>query len=656
MKKHILALFVFTLIIQISSISQSLNLSALLEKTNQLGLMHFQNQVSTIDTAAASSQQSLIPLFNLQKNVTTTVFNQNSNPKNYDTLYIGTGIQDSLYITGNYSYQGTIMVLNQGRLIFENAQATIQGDIIIWGNDPKVEIRNSSFQMPQNYIYERSIIVAGNGKFIVENSSLNFSGFSHNLVITDSAYVKMHNLQKYGFTTCGLSAKARIDFELCNEAEFVITDQSTVNINRSNYVLLWHHIPSLAHFEFEFPNGDSIQSMSFSDALTGIQNIDYQYSIIETSEVMWGLMPEPESTVLINNSTLRTIGVWFKDNTEINVSGLVNNSQYTNFTAPLSNHNLQLNNSFVQTWSLYLFEEAHGTIQNCIVGEIGAFANNQFTLNNSIIDGSGGYLFLEQTANANFIFSNINCDFHTNDFAAGVMAYGNQNFGRSIAKDKSIMIFAQSNLMQFPEIYNDAMVWYLKLEGNTILEKSENTAVLGSAWIQKASSFYPTDLAWYELHYRKLETDLWIPICRVENQQKFSEVLHHWDTQNIDEGTYTVKLSMCDNSIDSNKVEAFRQYIISNTAKIESINNIEFSIFPNPAKSGTIINIQIPEYNTISKIECRNLLGIKQTMSLLPFEKTNSLYKLNTQHLPSGTYFFTIYFKHCIKTTKVVIL
>lgn len=656
MKKHILALFVFTMIIQINSISQSLNLSDLLEKTNQLGLMHFQNQASTLDTTATSSQQSLIPLFNLQKNVSSTVINQNSNPKNYDTLYIGTGIQDSLYITGNYSYQGTIMVLNQGHLIFENANATIQGDIIIWGNEPKVEIKNSVINMPQNFIYERAIIVAGSGKFIVENSSLNFSGFSHNLVITDSAYVKMYNIQKDGFTTCGLSAKAKIDFELCDKAEFVIANQSTVNIIHSNYVLLWHHIPSLAHFEFEFPDGDSIQSMSFSDALTGIQNIDYQYSIIESSEIMWGLMPEPESTVLINNSTLRTIGVWFKNNPDINVSGLVNNSQYTNFTAPLSNHNLQLNNSFVQTWSLYLFENAHGAIQNCIVGEIGAFANNQFTLNNSIVDGSGGYVFLEQNVNANFIFSNFSCDFHTNDFAAGVMAYGNQNFGRSIAKDKSIMIFSQSNLMQFPEIYNDAMVWYLKLEGNTILGKSESTAILGSAWIQKASSFYPTELAWYELHYRKLETDLWIPICRVENQQKFSEVLHYWDSQNIDEGTYTVKLSMCDNSIDSNKVEAFRQYIISNTAKIESINNIELSIFPNPAKSGTNINIQIPESKSISKIECRNLLGIRQTISLLPFVRINSLYKLNTQHLSTGTYFITIYLKNSIRTIKLVIL
>lgn len=652
MKKNILTLVILILTSSICW-SQNNHFSEYLQQINSLNINQLSKNINPTYPQKENTKQSLIPLFYKQNQL--LPFQNLSQTKNNDTLFIGTGIQDSLYISGNYIHNGTILVLNQGKLIFENANATITGDIIAWGYDTKIEIKNSTIHMPQNFIYERAIIAAGNSKIIIENSTLNFSGFSHNLVITDSAYVKMQNLHKHGFTTCGLSKKAKIDFVQCDKAEFVMTNQSFVNIQQSDFVLLWHHIPAQASLDFEFPNGDTLSIMNFNNTLQGVQNIDYQYSIVESTNVLWGLMPEPQSTVLIQNSTIRTLGVWFKNDPIFNVSGLVNNSQYANFNAPLSSHNLQLINSFVQTWSLYLFEEAHGNIQNCIVGEIGAFTNNQFTLNNSIVDGSGGYLFTESTSTGNCIFSSLNCDFHTNDFAFGVMAYSNQNFGRSIAKDKSIMIFAQSNLMQLPEIYNDAMVWFLKLEGNTMLNKSENTPIIGSAWIQKASSFYPTELAWYQLHYRKLETDPWIPICHIENQLRFSEILYSWDTQNVDEGSYTLKLTMCDNSVDSNKVEVFRQFVISDMTKIETTTKNSFVVYPNPAKKGTNLIIESPKISSISKIELIDNIGRIHTIQSTLFNASDSFVKINTRDLKPGVYLLNIYFEKEKEVQKIVV-
>jgi hypothetical protein len=530
--------------------------------------------------------------------------------KSTDTLIIGAFPGDSVYITGSFFNNGPILVLSDGKLTFENADAQILGDLIVWGTDAVIEIRNSTLHFPQQYLYQRSFIAASGGRIQAENSMLGFSGLSHNLVITDSASVHWKNITKSGFTTCGLSKMASVSFDNAHAAEFVITDSAQLSFENSSTILLWHHIKDMQQLVFSFPDGDSLASFAFSSASPGVLGLNYSYSIDSCTDVMWGLMPEPGSHSIISDSKLRTVGVWFLNQPTFQVSGLVNNSMYASFTAPLSDHSLVLNNTQVITWSLYLFENAHGTVENCILGEIGMFRNSSVEVMNTFVDGSGGYLFAEDTTFIMYGFSHLTNDFHVRKNAIGVFAYSGQNLGRLIARERSIMFVLQSNTDQMPELYGDAMVWYLKLEGTTLVYSDSLNVLKGSAWIDKASAYYPNDLAWYEVHYRISDTLPWMPISGKMYQEVFSEQLCVWNTAGLLPCSYLLRLTMCDNTPDSNKVEVLRSYVMMPwVANVDEVSVKNLRVFPNPSSGKVWLQTSDQKHGGIIEVSAFTLSG-----------------------------------------------
>jgi len=517
--------------------------------------------------------------------------------KSTDTLFVGLTPGDSLFLTGVFANDGPVLVYGDGILVFDNAQALINGDIIVWGEAARLVIKNSTITSPQSYIYQRSMVAAGQAHIIIENAILNYSGLSHNLVITDSASINWINVEKYGFTTCGLWNKGEIDINGTPQAgEFIMTHQTKASFSHANTVLIWHHIPDTGVFNITFPAGDTVSSFQLNNTTPGVQGTYYQYTIDTCTDVMWGLMPEPGSHIHITNSELRTIGLWFKNQNNFQVSGLVNSSQYTNFTAPLNDRVLILENTFVRTWSLYVFENAQGNIDNCIVGEIGVFENADVEVDNSLIDGSGGFFFSEGISKIINGFSFLNCDFQSKDNSFAFQVYGGQNWGRCIALDKSIMFVIQSNLPDIPEIYNDAMVWYIKLEGSSNIWSGSIHDILGSAWLNKASAFYPHEFSHYEVSYKHPDSTNWLPICGPVYNEVYSNVLCTWNTTGIMPGNYLLRLCMWDNTPDSNMVEAIRLYNLllptytSNHADKEN----SFYVFPNPTKNQFTIKSETP--------------------------------------------------------------
>jgi len=511
-----------------------------------------------------------------------------SQNKSTDTLFVGLTPGDSLYITGAFMNDGPVLVYGDGILIFNNAQAFINGDIIVWGNTARLEIRNSTIISPQAYLYQRGMIAAGEARIHLENTILNYSGLSHNLVVTDSAKVSWTNVTKSGFTTCGMWNKGEIDINGTPQAgEFIMTHKTKASFTNANTVLIWHHITDTAQFSLTFPDGDTLSSWQLNSSLSSIQHVYYEYVVNNCTDVMWGLMPEPGSQTHISNSKLRTIGLWFKNQNGFQASGLVNSSQYANFTAPLNDRTLVLQNTFVRTWSLYIFENAQGFIDNCIVGEIGVFDNGDVEVGNSLIDGSGGYIFSEGVSKIINGFSFLNCDFQSKHNSFAFQVYGGQNWGRCIALDKSIMIVVQSNLSDIPEIYNDAMVWYVKLEGSSNLSAGTTNPIMGSAWLDKASNFYPHEFSHYAIDYKHLDSTNWIPICGPVFNEVYNNVLCAWNTTGVAQGTYLMRLRMWDNTLDSNMVEAIRLYSIQLLTPVVDVVNEKSSItvYPNPAKN-----------------------------------------------------------------------
>jgi hypothetical protein len=525
--------------------------------------------------------------------------NRNSpgKPSGGDTLVIGVPPLDSLTITGTYYHNGPVMVLGNGILRFKNANATIVGDLFVWGDHALVTADSSYLYFPQQYFYQRSLVVAGKGEVIYRNTTLDHSGLSHNLVLTDSAKIKLNNVTNIGFTTCGMNKSSEIDVDGINQAgEFIIYEQSKLSFRNAKTILLWFQVPGSGVFHYSFPGGDTVQSFTLDNTTTGISGIDYSVHVDTSTDVMWALMPVTGSDVSISDSKIRSIGLWFLGHDTISVSGLVDNSEYTDYTANLNDRSLRLVNSNVQTWSLYPMDTVSLNVTGCIVGEIGSEARCTVITSDVFVDGSGGYWW----ATNNSFMIGENCmavnAIRSSENAFFIFAYCTLNQGEASALGNSIMMIVQSELPDLPVLYDAACIWYSFIRNPSSALVDTLVPVSGSAWIDKSPLSLFSDFGWYRLYYQKSGDSLWHPVGEKNYTEKRDEILADWDTHGLSPGLYYVKLVLTDNSPDSNQNEAVKG--INLLPRIFGINEqrshaFAFHIFPDPVVENSVIGFNL---------------------------------------------------------------
>ena len=287
--------------------------------------------------------------------------------KSSDTLYIA---EDTIY-TGSWTHTGTIVIAPNVTLTFNKLTATIVGDIILWGKNARFIVDSSNLYFPQQYFYQRSLLAVNNSHIIINNSTLNYSNLSHNLELLFGSTVEMVNVNNIGFTTNGIWDSCSVNINGSNQAgEYITTEWAKLKFQNAATILLWHQFPDTAVINYSFPDGASVKSYTFNNTIPGIKGIGYNINVTNCTDVMWGMMPANGSNVTISNSQIRSIGLWFTGKDTFNLSGLVDYSTYTDFTAPLKDRNLHLINSSVTTWSLYPMNNTWLNVTGSILGEV----------------------------------------------------------------------------------------------------------------------------------------------------------------------------------------------------------------------------------------------------------------------------------------------
>ena len=222
-----------------------------------------------------------------------------SNNRSSDTLFVGVAPNDSLIISGTYFHNGPILVLPGGVLRFKNANATIIGDVYLFNNS-LLAADSSYLYFPQQFFYQRSLVLTGNSKVQYRNTTLDHSGLSHNILLTDSSSIDMFNVTNVGFTTWGLYKKTTVNINKINEAgEFVTTENTSLTFKNAKTILLWHQIPKTGVVNYSFGNGDTVKHYVFNTSQPGIVGIQYKINVDSCNNVMWGLMPAKGSDVTI---------------------------------------------------------------------------------------------------------------------------------------------------------------------------------------------------------------------------------------------------------------------------------------------------------------------------------------------------------------------
>lgn len=557
-------------------------------------------------------------------------------PESDSLLIIGATPGDSLIITGEWLCEVDILVFGDGILRFKNANVTLLGDLYVWGETAEITADSSTLYIPQQYFYQRSIVAAGSGKVKFSHVTLDFSGLSHNMVAADSSTYDFTDVKKNGFTTNGLSGKAKYFINGTNLAgEFVIGDKCELDFRNANTVLLWHQVPETGVFHFNFPPAGDVSAYDFNPGVPGISNIDYNIKLENCSDVMWALMPANGSDVDILDSEIRAIGLWFLAPDPVNVNGLVNNTDYQDFTSSLSDRNLRLRNSSVQTWSLYSMKESDISVTGCILGEIGSMGTSKVSTTSVFVDGSGGFMWANDTTFFMAFQTPLTTYVRSEKNGILIYAYSPLTMGTALAIGNSTMMAVQSSLPEEPIALHKASVWNVNIASPSSGNTNSIIPVMGWALIDRAPACTHPDMDWYQMFYSTPENDSMIAITPKITTEKRNDTLAEWNTTGLKPGQYLLHLRVSNAAEIPVAVDAVKTISLNpGVFGIDQYEITDLKIFPNPVTD--VLHCDFPGSNSLFSISNSNGSVVWQGYP----EKGSST--INVKHLPEGLYILTI--------------
>jgi hypothetical protein len=550
-----------------------------------------------------------------------------------DTIYVGLIPNDTLFITGTFNHNGPIWVFGNGVLIFYNATVENTGDIAVWQNG-RVLSEGSSLTFPQTYFYQRQMIFVQHSVGYFSNTSFNYSGLQHGLVVGDSAQVGFVNVHQADWTTGGVFGAGTLWMNGVNlSGEYILTDTANTYFNNSDSLLIWHKLPETAVINYTFPPGASVMGYVFNNASPGVSGIDYSVVVDSSETVWWGLMPVNGSDVTLNNSDIRAIGCWFERGDTATVNGVFNNTTYANTVMPFTDRNIHLINTFVMTWSLYVFDSSSINLYNSTIGEVGTQQTSSVLANSFLLDGTGGYFWSTDTsttfASEVTIYSTARSEKHS----LFVLSYSDMYFSTPTSIQNSIFISSQNNLPADPVPFDASTMWMQNIEQPGTAHADSLINVTGSEWIDQGPDggilFYQN----YSLYYQLYGAGTWTPLVLDSAMEIRHNTLGVWNTTGLPGGLYILRLVVRDTYADS--VEAFKAVTMlpavpTNVGDPDKYNAL--LVFPNPASDQ--LTVLLSENNSAANIRILDVLG-KVVLSRST-EQTQNV--IDISGLAAGTY------------------
>ena len=573
-----------------------------------------------------------------------------------DTLVIGFLPDEELVIDSVWIHRGPVIVLGNGTLRFRNADATILGNVYTLENG-RIVCDSSVIHFPQQYFYQRTLVFTGNSSAVFRNSTLDFGGLVHSMALTDSAHLEMTNVHKTDFSTIGMYGSSSINIRNVEVAgEFIIDNSVNLNIEQAGTVLLWHVFRENSVANLSFPSGDFVEHYHFDNNLPGVSGIDYTIDIDSCSNVMWGLMPSNGSDVTVTGSEIRSIGLWFSESDTTAVNGLVNNSYYSDFTAPLTDRVLHLVDCNVMTWSLYTYGTSTVNVSGSILGEIGVMNNSTVNAENYFLDGSGGYLWTTDTTLMIAAFSSLTSSLRSSGNSFLFFAYSTMMGGLVQALQNSVIFIIQSTVPDEISFDPAAAVWMANISAPLTGFSDSTVNITGSAWIDVGSENGFMDFGNYTLYYQPVEdTTIWLQAGGPYFNEVRKSTLIQWNTHGLQPGNYFLRLNLSDNN--GNSVSAIKLVTLLPSILGISGNTGEefsFSLHPNPFSDKIICEYTLPAASGVH-IELFDTSG-KRVKNIFMEHQSNGKQKqtINTTRLPKGVYHFRFKAGKIIKTGKVI--
>ncbi len=500
-------------------------------------------------------------------------------------LYVGATPHDTMIVTGNWSYNGPIAVVNDGVLIFNNASATISGSLIVVGNG-QVLATNSYFTFPQQYFYQWGLEGDGHGLIQMRHCTLDFNQTATPWSFADSSTVILQNVQfTSSASTIGLNAHSSFIIDTANLlGEIVATDTCLLSLKNVDTVIVWHHVQRGAGLTWTFPNGYQLQHYAIGPDSAGVNNLQYTIELDNIAQVHWAVMPENLTDINISNSTIRSVAVIYRGLETGTAQGLVDKSTYVTSPTFFSDRTFALTNCSVQTWGVYPTDTTYVDISSCILGEIGTSGHGHTSCSSMLADGTGGYFWASGFGFQSASGCGFDCPLRAEQGGMAVTGFGAVSAATGYAIDSGILIMIQTPTISPPIAYDGSDIWVGMLPPQT-LDSGYIQALNGSAYILRGPTSHLMSFASYYVAYQLQGNTTWTIIDSIHHTPVTQGTLVNWNTTGVLPGHYNMQLIIKDNYNDSVTVPSGLDIVIGTpvTTGISNNTQSEFNIYPNPS-------------------------------------------------------------------------
>lgn len=465
-------------------------------------------------------------------------------------IIIGDAPAETLTLTGSFTNQGSIYVINDGVLLIRHCQFQLAGNIYVF-NRAIVDVDSSTMSFLQEHIYHYGIMLGDSARYSACACTTRFAGYPFSLGAYGQASVSFDRIYNHDWTTAVVVGQATSDLtDIHTAGEWLIGEQATANFTRIDGLLTWFFFPSASTVDVSFPASDTVDAFHFDSTLANVDGIEYSVTIDSAANCYWATIPLAGSDATIRDSDLRVTGLMFNQNDTFALSGLVNGLHYPDYILPVADRSFHLINTSVQTWNLYPSDSTNVTVMNSIFGELCAYGASYAMIQNAFCDGSGGHLEAADNALLIAAFSSVSADIISKGRGVCIVAYCAMPMGVIWATGASVMACVNTSFPEDPIPSDTAIVFVAAITGPSSASTDDLVPVFGSAWIDPGP-YHPYDFGEYSLSYRHAEDTIWVPVNGPQYIEVRRDTLGLWSTSGLSSGSYVLHLTICDDAGDS---------------------------------------------------------------------------------------------------------
>ena len=450
---------------------------------------------------------------------------------------------ESVSLSGNQVIRGDIIVVNNGELTLDNANITLYGNILIADNGT-LRVSNSTLAIQSRFIYSNYMMIYQNGRVELDNVKVLLNGFNFICAMLNNSQFRVKDTHFDACITTGVRDNSSATIENSNPFEWVIQDGGRLEIKDSDGpFILWPVFGEGSTVNTSFPDGSHIDNYSIKNGENGFTNISIEISIVNCSNILWGMMAKQGADIIVKNSSMTSTAIVSTAQDFFQLNGIVNNQYFSNAILPVNGIHLNFINSSVKIFNFYQNNTHKVKIANSILGEIGVESGNECEIQNTIIDGSGGFFYTEGETTTTFLAGSLFSHSIASQHSVQVFINSSIKNGDIISKDSSIILLANTTHDTTPKALNNSLVIDMAIETPTFSSTNQIIPLSGSATAIHGEES-PIRFSNYSIQYKGANATQWKDIASNINTPVDYGVIGFWNTHQLEAGIYTLKLTL----------------------------------------------------------------------------------------------------------------